>query len=262
MRVAPLIRGGGAIGGWAAALMLGCADADGFALDGTALPVLLCLPRASRCRRVEDVRVFRSDLAPEEMVDVDGVAVTSLVRTSVDLARLSRSYTEAVVWLDLMLRRSVDLVGPVHDWLGAHSSWTGARLARRALADARPGTESVQETRLRLLWTHDAGLPQPLVNPTLYDSKGAFLARVDLLDPASAVVGEYDGWHHAEADRRARDHRRRQRLEGCGLTVIQHTSVDLGPGRDEAVRRLRSARSVGLRRDRALDRWRIGPTLR
>ena len=79
----------------------------------------------------------------------------------------------------------------------AHSSGPGLRLARRALVDARPGTESIQETRLRLLWTHDAGLPQPLVNPTLHDSNGAFLARVDLLDPASAVVGEYDGWHHA-----------------------------------------------------------------
>jgi len=50
-RAAPLVRGGGGIGGWAAAFWLGHHDLDGVDSDGVELPVLVCLPRASRCRR-------------------------------------------------------------------------------------------------------------------------------------------------------------------------------------------------------------------
>ncbi len=126
------------------------------------------------------------------------------------------------------------------------------------LAFARCGVESLPESRLRLLWVLDAGLPIPLVNPWLFTPEGELLGRADLLDPEAGVVGEYDGAHHAGAGRRSDDHRRRERLQHNGLLVAQCTSVDLGARRPAAVARLRSMWVAGQERDRSRDHWVVG----
>lgn len=260
LRAAPLAGDRGALGGWAAAHLSGDHDLDGVAPGGGLCPVPIFLPRAVRCRRTHDIRVVRSEVAPEEVTVVDGVRLTTRVRTAADLVRFSPSVQEAVVGLDVMLRREraeprIDLVGGVAGWLEHHPRWRGVGLVRQAITLARIGVESPQETRTRLLWTLDAGLPMPAVQAEIHDRDGRFLARADLMDLEAAVVIEFDGGHHAVADQRARDHVRREGLQGTGLIVLQLTSVDLGPGRRRTVERFRAARQAGLARDRRLDRW-------
>lgn len=257
-RAAPLVADRGAIGGWAAALAHGATDFDGMTADGEPLPVPVCLPRAVQCRRRHDVRVFRSDLAPDEVVLVDSVRVTSPVRTAADLARRAGNDTEGVVALDALLRLDATLVTSVRGWIEAHPRRRGLPRARRVVELARPGSASVQESRLRMLWVLDAGLPTPLVNQWLYTADGRLLGCADLFDPQAALVGEYDGGYHADARRRSRDHGRREGFEACGLTVVQHTATDLTEGRDRAVDRLCRAHAAGLARARCHDRWRAG----
>ena len=256
-RAVPLVGDLGAIGGWAAALVHGHHDLDGIGVDGAPMPVLVCRPRASRLRRVRDVRLFRSDLDDGEAMEVDGLRVTSPIRTCADLARLTQPLVEAVVAVDVMARDSPQILDDAAGWLAAHPRWVGVARARRALRLAAAGVRSPSETRLRLLWVLDAGLPQPVVNPLIVHRDGHALGEVDLFDPQSGLVAEYDGAHHATAEQRAVDHARREQLQRSGLRVVQHTSTDLRQSRRRAVSRLRQQYAEGLRRDRLLDLWRI-----
>lgn len=258
LRAAPLVRDHGAIGGWAAGLLHGFAEFDGTCADGKHLPVPLCLPRAVRCRRPRDVRVFRSDLTADEIVVVDGVRVTSLVRTAADLVRRAGSDVEAVVNLDMLLRRHPTFGADVATWIHTHARHRGLPRARRVLDLARAGSASPQESRLRMMWVLDAGLQMPRINRWLYDADGRLLGCADLFDADAGLVGEYDGEHHADARQRTHDHRRRESMERAGLIVVQHTMIDLGAGREMAVDRLRRAHGLGLSRDRSRDRWYLG----
>lgn len=70
-------------------------------------------------------------------------------------------------------------------------------LLTAALREIRSGSESSEESRLRLLLTR-AGLPDPVLNMNLLDSTGRFIARLDLAYPKYRVAPEYDGRGHAE----------------------------------------------------------------
>lgn len=82
------------------------------------------------------------------------------------------------------LRDEVELMGDRQGLLG------------RAIAAARFGSESARETHLRLALVR-AGLPEPELNLSLYDSRGRFVARLDQAYPQYRVGVEYDGRQHA-----------------------------------------------------------------
>src|SRR5262245_49467884 len=86
---------GGAIGGWSAAYLHGVTTLNGNRWDGTTLDVMACVDRTQQVRRpgIDD---FRSRLLPQDVTTVDGVRVTSLVRTAFDLARRAEDLIEAV----------------------------------------------------------------------------------------------------------------------------------------------------------------------
>jgi len=69
------------------------------------------------------------------------------------------------------------------------------RLARHALELVRPGVESPQETRLRLLLGR-AGLPEARCGYELVGSDGRRIGWFDLAWPEQRVLGEYDGDQH------------------------------------------------------------------
>ncbi len=259
LRAAPLTGDVGALGGWAAAYAHGFRHLDGVGPGGCAQPVPLCLPRSARCRRTVGVRVVRSDLEADDVTLVDGIRVTSRVRTCADLARFTTSLAEAVVCVDAMIVNGDALLREVAAWCDAHPHRRGVVRARRALALARPGTESAQESRLRMFWVMDARLPTPLVNRRVYAQNGVFLGRADMIDPEAGVVGEYDGRDHADPGRRSTDHSRREGFEQAGLIVVQHTAVDLEARRRSALARLRRRYEEGMARDRSRDAWVIGP---
>ena len=81
----------------------------------------------------------------------------------------------------------------------------GTARLRRALSMANDRSRSPNETRLRLIWRVDAGLPEPQCTWPVADLDGRRLGRPDLLSAALAVVGEFDGDDHSRARTRSID---------------------------------------------------------
>lgn len=250
----------GALGGWAAAFLLGADDLDGSTADPDRFdPVLLCLQRPRQRRWWPGVRPFRSDLGPGDVVERDGVAVTSALRTAFDLGRLAPSLTEAVVALDVVVRDlAVDPVR-VASYAWHRPGWRGLPQLRQALGLVDPRTRSPQESRTRMLWVLDAGLPAPKVNWPVLDLDSRLLGEVDLLDADAGLVVEYDGADHADSDQRGTDAARHEALDRHGLEVVRLVASDLTTQRRRTLLRLRRAHSAGLARDRSRDRW-FAPT--
>ncbi|WP_454051289.1 hypothetical protein [Cellulomonas sp. Marseille-Q8402] len=207
------------------------------------LPVLLLAPPEVRVTARHGQRLLRSAVLPGERTQVAGLPVTTPLRTAFDLAR-TVDVEDAVVGLDRLRALGLLDASELDELLRERRGWKGVRAARRALAVSADGVESPQESRMRLLWLA-AGLPTPRCNAVVLDGDGRFVARVDLLDEGSGLVGEYDGAVHAAADRRSADADRQERLHALGLEVIRATSVDLATPTSRArwQARLRTART-------------------
>jgi hypothetical protein len=245
------------LGGWAAAFLHGATDLDGRSWFGLLEPVLFVLPYERRIRRA-GIRPIRAPLAPDDVVEIGGVQVTAALRTCFDLMRL-RTVEDAVVAADAMLRANVVTVEALTDYVHRHTGWRGVGTARVAVDLVDGAAASCPESRLRLLWVVDAGLPHPQVNRPVFDPAGVLLGVPDLLDLESGLVGEYDGAVHRDARRHAADNVREERLESHGLTVVRATAIDLTHKRAQSAQRLRDGYRRAMARNRRLDRWTVEP---
>jgi hypothetical protein len=225
-----LLPAGGAVSGRSAAALHGV---DVLRSDG---PVEIVLPRDAAMRPRAGVAVRRALLPPDDVVCIDGIPVTTAVRTAFDLARLEQ-LVEGVVCLDAFVRAGLD-AGQLADYVGAHPRWRGVRRAGQALQYADGGAESPMESRLRMILVL-AGLPKPAVNQPLYDTRGVFLARPDLR--IDRILVEFDGGVHRDAQVFASDARRQNRLLEAGYTVLRYTAPDVYRRPHEIVAQTRAA---------------------
>lgn len=207
--------------------------------------MMLCLPRKLRIRRGPGVRPLRSALDPGDVTEVDGIRVTRPLRTAFDLAR-TEPLEEAVVALDYLARGRPDFLADLREYTQAHSQFRGSRRVLAAVKRACYRSRSSGETRLRLFWTLDAGLPEPVVNPSVRLKDGFLVGMPDLLDLDAGMAGEYDGAGHREPGRHADDNAREEGFETRGLIVVRFGSLDLGPRRRRSVQRLATSRRRGL----------------
>ncbi|MFB2555052.1 endonuclease domain-containing protein [Herbiconiux liangxiaofengii] len=103
----------------------------------------------------------------------------------------------------------------------SRSTSRGVARARTALPLVRQGSDSPQETRLRLALVR-AGLPEPDLNVEIRAVDGRFVARVDMLYRGARVVVEYDGDQHRTDSRQYdRDIRRTDELYSLGYRVVR-----------------------------------------
>lgn len=181
------------------------------------------------------------DLAEHDVTTVDGLLVTTPLRTALDLGcNLHRR--DALAALDQFMR----LHGIAREQLGAEA----VRFFRRRgvvqlrqlipLADAR--AESVRESWTRLA-VIDAGLPCP--EPQVWiEVDGVPTYRLDLAYRRHRIGIEYDGaeFHARTDEQRRRDTQRRQWLRSEGWTVLVVRNGDFsGPGLDRWLSELRTA---------------------
>jgi hypothetical protein len=178
-------------------------------------------------RRVAGVQVHRVEgLHAEDVAAVDGIPVTTVARTLVDLAAVvpaqalrkaleeaERSHRLDVRAIEAVLVRTRGRNGPGHSAI------------RRALAElARTGTtvtrSKLEDRFLALLDVH--GLPRP--------SGNAWTAgmEVDAAWPAARLAVELDGWdaHHTRQAFQ-RDRTRSNDLQAEGWTVLRFTHADV-----------------------------------
>ena len=129
-------------------------------------------------------------------LQLDGIAVTSLQRTALDLAS-NRHFTAAVVQLDAILncrRREPDIaVTPQALDAAARADprlFAPARTLRAlAFADARAQSVGESVSRVQL---HALGAPPPELQVEFADRDGD-IGSVDFFWPELGIVGEFDG---------------------------------------------------------------------
>jgi hypothetical protein len=146
--------------------------------------------RSGNGKRRSLVHVHGAPLDATDVALVDGVAVTSLARTVLDLAR-TRPMEQAVAAGDVALRSGL----PRRDLqlcLLRMERWPGVRRARQTVAFLDPRSESVGESvsRVRL---HADGLPAPDLQQDILGPDERVIGRVDFLWKQQRTVGEFDG---------------------------------------------------------------------
>ena len=209
------------------------------------LPIAMYLPTGRRLRNpLADSGERR--LRPEDVTEVMGIPVTSMLRTAWDLGRV-RSRERSLSAMDQMLR----LPGfPLDEFLAGVERFRGERWVTilRVLAPLADGrAESPPESILRLYWI-DAGLPRPVPQLEVWVD-GRLIARLDIgnLDIWYAI--EYDGveWHSSPEQRRHdRQRRRAVREEGFEIEVVKRKHV-FGPRRDVELTLMKAAMKVNSR---------------
>lgn len=211
----------GAITGWASLRLHRAAYFDGLDRDGrTRLPVPL-VENGERLTSSTGRRILRWRLAEEDVEVFRGVLrCAAAPRALLDAIRLESRDREAVVALDMSLAAGVATLAALTAQLDRQRGRPGVARARRLLGACEPRSRSPQESRLRMVWVHDAGWGAPLCNVDVFDAAGAFIGRPDLLDVERGVVGEYDGAEHRSRARHRRDVTREEGFRDVGLEVV------------------------------------------
>jgi hypothetical protein len=205
------------------------------------LPPLEASALRNRCRpRSAGVVGGVRDLSYRDVVRLDGIAVTTPLRTALDLAcHLPRR--SGLAALDGFMR----VHGLTHDEmkreLVRYFRRRGVVQARTLVPHADPRSESPGEswTRAEII---TRGMPVPVLQHWV-TVDGVPTYRLDLAYPKSRVAIEFDGREfHERADRRERDQARRSWLAAHGWTVIVVTQDDFtAEAIDAWIQRLRDA---------------------
>lgn len=193
---------------------------------------------------------------------VDGLTLVGLADTWCDLGELRRgrlTLDDFVVLGDAVVARldaqsgamvregsrTSPGVTELYATLGRRVRPRGKRVLAQALELIRPRVKSPMESRARLMFVH-AGFPEPVVNGSVCDELGEFLAEVDLLWREEKVAGEYQGSVHADIRARSGDEAKRRLLEGMGHTVRELFADDVfrAPRRIESLEFV--AKALGL----------------
>ncbi len=182
-------------------------------------PIDLCALRGHEPSERDGVDGRSRDLAPHDVMTLEGLPVTTPLRTALDLGCLLRR-REAMAALDAFAR--------IHGLTQDELSIEGRRYRRRrgviqlreltSLVD--PRAESARESWTRLA-IHDAGIiaPEPQV---WIEIDGVPTYRLDLAYRRARVAVEYDGWesHERTVEQKAHDRARRRWLRDNGWTII------------------------------------------
>jgi Protein of unknown function (DUF559) len=160
------------------------------------------------------------DLTDDECCLVDGMRITTPVRTAFDIGRSMRR-DHAVVHLDALTHATDLKIRDVLTLADGKRGLRGVRKLRKTLAFVDGGAESPQETRVRLLFM-DAGLPVPETQIEFADEYGVVRIRVDMGWREWKVAVEYDGVQHwSDKYQRSWDIDRIAKLEAAGWVVIR-----------------------------------------
>lgn len=180
------------------------------------------------------------DLQPADWCEIDGVRVTTPIRTAMDLGcKLDRR--TALAAIDALMRAYGFTIGDMMRMLPRYFRRRGVRRLRTIVTLADPRSESRAESWVRLEIV-DRGLPMPVLQHWVRID-GVPTYRLDLAYPHARVAVEYDGEEfHATPEQREHDRQRRERLRELGWTVIVLTKADFASDRADAwIRRLSEA---------------------
>lgn len=195
------------------------------------------------------VIVHRMKLFSDEVTTVDGISVTTPERTWLDMAEML-SVDELVAMGDSCVRipraafedRDTPLcsVADLQRMIDRHKGKRGLRKAKEAIKLIRVGSDSPQETLLRLAVVR-AGLPEPELNVPIIGDDGRHHHEPDLSYPKYKVGIEYEGEHHGEEGQVVRDIARSERYVALGWTEVRISNRHMVNEAKPAVSKIRTA---------------------
>jgi hypothetical protein len=204
-------------------------------------PVETCSLRGQHATRRRELNGRQRDLLPTDIVEIEGLRVTTPVRTALDLGcHLHRR--DAFAAMCLLAR--------LNGFTSAELLRESARFKRRrGIVQCRPllplvdpRVESHREAWV-LLEILDEGLPKP-ESQWWIDVDGVPTYRLDFAYPSARVCVEYDGeeFHELLEEQREYDDDRRRWLREHGWVVVVVKRGDFtGTARTRWIRRLEAA---------------------
>lgn len=198
-------------------------------------------PRGALPRTVD---VHRSRIfTPRDVTRFDGIPVTSVARTLLDLAAIA-SRRELARLVDRAERLQLFDLTTVEEVLGRARGRRGARALRAAVANWRPRfTRTELEDRFADL-IEASGLPHPQINAFVDGERVRH--EVDAVWPARRLAVELDSFEYHRTRRDlARDAEKTADLELAGYRVVRLTWDDVTVHRDRTARRLERLTLVG-----------------
>ncbi len=196
-------------------------------LDGTP-PLESSVLRGHRATERPEVRGGTRDLRDDDWVLVEGLRVTTPLRTALDLGcSLPRRTAFAV--MEALMRAHGFTRADLRRMLPRYFRRRGVVQLRQLVPLVRADAESQRESWARLAIV-DHGLPEPVAQFWVTEA-GRPVFRLDLAYPRARIAVEYDGeeWHTSERDR-SRDQRRRAWLEERGWVVVVLTKESFADG--------------------------------
>jgi hypothetical protein len=213
------------------------------------------MPRWDRSQK-PSFKVHESkDLLPEDVDRVDGIPITTAVRTVVDLGATARWLVEGA--LERGIRLGLFTLGDV----GAFVRRV-ARRGRRGVGVIRPlleqrlrwdrATESVLEDLFRKAWSHP-GRPEPQAQYVIMDRSGRFVCRTDFAFPDAKLRIELDSEaYHMDRPTFRKDRSVQNRTELLGWRTLRYTWWDLTTRPGEVVVEVAGALGVSPHPDPVL----------
>jgi hypothetical protein len=141
------------------------------------LPVHISRRITGGGRRTRTLHLHPASLVEGDIVAVNGLSVTSVTRTVIDVAR-TEPFETGVVAADEALRRGLTTREELLDGLASQRGRAGCYLAARVVAFADGRSESVGESRSRVAILR-MGLEPPELQVNVHDVDGVWLARAD-----------------------------------------------------------------------------------
>ena len=137
------------------------------------------------------VHLHVARLPETETTSVDGLVLTDVARTVVDVAR-AVPFESAVVVADAALARRWTTPAALATCLARMGGVPGRRAAARVLAFADGRSESVGESRSRVLFQR-LGIPAPQLQVEVRRPGGSLIGRADFGWEDRDTLGEFDG---------------------------------------------------------------------
>jgi len=142
------------------------------------LDVHVGFPKGKRIRKRPGLAVCQETLDPSDITEIDGVRITTAVRTAFDCLRWLRG-VEGIVVADALTHAGLVSVSQLATYFASKRRLRNLRIGERLLELIEPLTESPMETRLRMLLIN-GGLPRPQPQHEVRDHSDCFVGRLDL----------------------------------------------------------------------------------
>lgn len=238
----------GGVTGWAGLGWLRGRWFDGSPWGGGPLrPVTLAIGGNRWARPQPTFKTSEERLAPRDLVVVDGVRITTAVRSVLFEMRYARSARDAAICLSMACYDDLVSIEEAAAYAATLNGWTGIPQARAALPMATENAWSPREVEMGLVWTLDGGYPHPHFNAPVFDLNGRHIATPDVLDPVAGVYAQYDSALHLATSQRSSDVVRDDKLLTHGL----EGAIMLAPDVDDPTAFLQR---LAAAYDRAADR--------